>query len=156
MYFFFISSSKEELKGASVSIHKTTIACAFCACTELLPWFKAPFKSFGPISKLIGSPSNNEIFRPYLEGDTSSIRSAGDGSTSSDFKDCNPTTEASALPMHVGYFFRSNIHSVVDYEEMIWTHQSCMDWSMCTGKSSELDDNPLILVAKSLTQVRFF
>lgn len=154
MIFFLIViyySSKEELKGAVASLHKNTITCAFCACSEQLPWFRAPFKSYGPISKLVGSPSSNEIFRPYLEGDTSSMRSGGEHSSASDSKDCNPSTGASALPMHVGYFFRSNIHSVVDCEEIFWAHQSCMDWSVCTSKGES--ENPLILVAKALTQV---
>ena len=79
------------------------------------------------------------------------MRSGGEHSSASDSKNCNPSTGASALPMHVGYFFRSNIHSVVDYEEIFWAHQSCMEWSVCTGKGES--ENLLILVAKALTQV---
>ena len=143
-------SSKEELRGASSSFNKNLITCAFCSCSEQLPWFKGQFKSYGPISKLAGSPSANEIFRPYLETDTVSSRSGG-GHSSPDPKDFNPSSDANSLPMHVGYFFRSNIHSVVDYEEMIWAHKSCMDWSICASKAES--DNPLILVGKALTQV---
>ena len=86
-------------------------------------------------------------------GDSSSMRSGGEHSSASDSKDCNPSTGASALPMHVGYFFRSNIRSVVDYEEIFWAHQSCMEWSVCTAKGES--ENPLILVAKALTQVLY-
>eukprot|EP00111_Clytia_hemisphaerica_P000195 TCONS_00000480-protein len=143
------SSSKEELRGASSSFNKNLITCAFCSCSEQLPWFKGQFKSYGPLSKLAGSPSANEIFRPYLETDTVSSRSGG-GHSSPDPKEFNPSSDANSLPMHVGYFFRSNIHSVVDYEEMIWAHKSCMDWSICTSKAES--DNPLVLVGKALSQ----
>lgn len=142
------------MKGASSSsLNKNVISCAFCSCSEQLPWFRAQFKSYGPLSKLVGSPSSNEIFRPYLETDTVSTRSGG-GHSTPEPKDgfAPPSSEANSIPMHVGYFFRSNVHSVVDCEEMIWAHKSCMDWSMYTVRKKELE-NPLLLVGTALTQV---
>ena len=150
----FIFSSREELKGASSSsLNKNTVTCALCSCNERLPWFRDQFKSYGPISKIAESPSANEIFRPYLESDTLSTRSGSQSSPEG--KDgFVPSSEANSLPMHIGYFFRSNIQSVIDCEDMIRAHRSCIEWSVCTQKKDP--ESVLLIVASALTQVRCF
>lgn len=152
-------SSREELKGASsLSPSKQVITCAFCCCSEKLPWFKREIKSYGPLSKLAGSPSSNGgIFRPYLETDSNSTRSH-----SPEMKDTGtPSTPSSiggggvsnALPMFVGHFFRTSVQNVADVEELIWCHVACMEWSTCTNR--KFSENILMVLANALTQVSY-
>lgn len=142
-------SSREELKTASsLPSSKLLVTCAFCCCSEDISWFKREIKSYGPLSKLAGSPSSNGIFRPYLETDSVSTRSRSPEMKDTPSSGGNTTN---ALPMQVGHFFRTSVQNVADVEELIWSHVACMDWSTCTNR--KFSDNILMVLAKSLTQV---
>ena len=152
--YFWCFSSREELKLTALSSIPTSskhvIACAFCCCNARSPWFKGEIKSYGPLSKLSGSPSSNELFRPYLETDTSSTSSRSPESKETTAV-LSPTNNLTSMPIKVGHLFRTSVQSVVDAEEMLWCHTACMECSTCTSK--KFPDNPLMVLANALTQV---
>ena len=137
-----IYSSQEE------SILPRTKVCAFCSCEENNIWFQDAVKSYGPALKLNNlSPSANGIFRPYLAKSESSSRSSQ--TSSPEHKD-SPSSDT--LPMHVGYFYHTPVNSVVDSDQMICAHSSCVEWSKCTAKGCP-SDNLLLVTAIALSQV---
>ena len=145
---FFLFSSKDEYNR----IQPTRI-CAFCSCDENSIWIRDDIKSYGPASQLAMSPSANGIFRPYLGA---SDRSSQSSRTSSPEQvDVERTAESHALPMHVGYFFHTNVNTVIDTEEYIWANNICLEFSKGTYKKGN-PNNVLTVTSDALSQVILF
>ncbi|XP_002164264.2 uncharacterized protein LOC100199160 isoform X1 [Hydra vulgaris] len=117
-------SSREELYKSTFSSRCLKI-CAFCACDEKNAWFHDKILRFGPISKLGKNiASSRGIFRPYLVNDDDSC-----SRTPSPMEREVSVEQINFLPIHIGYFFRSNINSVLDVDDYIWAHKKCWEWS---------------------------
>ena len=142
------SSSQEEACSAPPSRAK---ACAFCSCEESTIWFRDVIKSYGPALKTnqLSPTASNGIFRPYLAKSETSSRSSQNSSP-----ERRDSPSAETLPMHVGYFYRTPVTSIVDVEQLIWAHHSCLEWSKCTAKGCP-SDNVLLVTAIALAQVFF-
>lgn len=142
----FRSYSREDLYKSSTTA--PIKICAFCCCDETNVWFQDEIKSYGPVSKLATSPTSNGIFRPYLAKSEASSQSR---TPSPDQKEAQ-SVDAQHLPMHVGYFFRSSVNSIIDADDYLWAHTLCLHWSKCTANKNS-PDNILLIMASALSQV---
>ena len=145
-FFLKLFSSREDLYKAS-SLYRGLKVCAFCACDEKNIWFCDKIQRFGPISKLgKGSASSGGIFRPYLVADDDS------SSRTPSPVERKISPELAKLPIHIGYFFRSNISSVLDVDDYIWAHKMCWEWSQFTS-SKCVSTSTITLVEAALNKV---